>query len=206
MLPPLYRKVKFTMNEDTELCEYVQDPFEPVTAEERAFCREYSSRGRTSVVESVRAAYPDRAGLSDNSLRERGRKLLETPKIQHHLSMIAREAVAIDGYSLSQYLSELDYARDHAFRSGQVSAAVRAIELKGRATGHDKEVHIVQEERSVEIIHEELLSIVQARPDVAKELAKYLGGEPTAMIESDKNDTTENNVSRGIGEEGRSGL
>lgn len=190
MLPPLYRKVKFTMNEDTDLCEYVQDPFEPVTTEERAFCREYSSRGRTSVVESVRAAYPDRASLSDNSLRERGRKLLEIPKIQHHLSMIAREAVAIDGYSLSQYLSELDYARDCSFRTGQVSAAVRAIELKGRAMGLDKEVHIVQEERSVEIIHAELLAIIQARPDVAKELAKYLGGEPTARIE---NDTTEKN-------------
>ena len=79
------------------------------------------------------------AGYSNTYANNIGLKLFDNSRVKEEIDRIEALNRARSGYTIDQYILELDEARARAIDYKQVSAEITAIIAKGRSQGFDKD-------------------------------------------------------------------
>ena len=98
-----------------------------------AIAAEYCTNGYNKVQALLAVGY------SVNYANHGGLKLLDNVRVKQAIARIQANAQAKTGYTIDQYIQELDEARARAIDYKQVSAEITAILAKGRSQGFDKD-------------------------------------------------------------------
>lgn len=100
-----------------------------LTPKQEAFANAYLKTG--NAVESYRIAY-DAEDMSYKAIDKEARKLLEHPGISLILAQASKRAQERAVVSFDEHVAELKTLRELAKQNGQISAAIKAEELRGR--------------------------------------------------------------------------
>ncbi len=103
-----------------------------LSVKQELFCLEYLATGNAS--EAYRRAYST-GNMAPETIGRRAHDLVHSGKIKAKLEEIRGGAVDRAEYSLAQHLERLKDLSEQAEREGNYSAAVRAEELRGKASG-----------------------------------------------------------------------
>jgi phage terminase small subunit len=102
-----------------------------LTAMQEAFCIAYGLPGSEQYSNATAAA--KEAGYSEASASNSGWKNLQSPEIRARISEIQREAMHGAYVNANKVLSDLENLRKRAENKGDLSTAVRCIELIGKS-------------------------------------------------------------------------
>jgi phage terminase small subunit len=105
-----------------------------MTVKHRKFVTEYIKDGN-----AAQAAI--RSGYAPKHARKSGHRLLTRPEVRAAVEAARRPALKKSQISLESHLEELARLRDKAIAKGQLSAAVRAEECRGKVAGLYVERH-----------------------------------------------------------------
>jgi len=100
-----------------------------LTKKQEAFLREYLKS--LDVVQAYTAAY-DVKSMTRESIRREGNDLLKHPLIAPRLVSVIRKAEAKDLLTLEKHMERLDELSKKAETLEQISAAIKAEELRGK--------------------------------------------------------------------------
>lgn len=104
----------------------------PLSIRQINFCLMYVKTG--NALEAYRRSY-NVDSLKDASLKRNTYRLLKTPKIQNRIESLKAPAIAEAELSVDSHLKTLTELRDLARKSGNLTAAIRAEELRGKVAG-----------------------------------------------------------------------
>lgn len=121
-----------------------------------------------SGADSVRAA-TDTSAWSKSSIWAEASKLEHHPSIRLWLNAARRAALGAQSVTLEQHLRELERLKEIAIATGNIGAAVKAEESRGRAGGLYVEKHQDVTDHNPE---RTLREIAQHNPELASSLAK----------------------------------
>jgi phage terminase small subunit len=100
-----------------------------LTQKQRTFCDRYLEIGNAS--EAYRHAYAI-GSMSDHAIRTEASRLLRNPNIALRLSTFNDKVETVAKLSFAQHMEELRELRDMAKAKGQMGAAIKAEELRGK--------------------------------------------------------------------------
>src|SRR5262245_23164050 len=103
-----------------------------LTQKQEMFCLGYIETGNAS--EAYRRAY-NTANMKDTTIHVRASELLADSKIKERVAELRKAAEENALLSLEGHLKELAEIRDLAKKKGQLPAAIKAEELRGRLSG-----------------------------------------------------------------------
>jgi phage terminase small subunit len=103
-----------------------------LTQRQETFCQEYIKTGNAS--EAYRAAYSS-SNMKPETVWSKGCRLLKHDKVRARLEELRAPAVESARVTLEAHLNRLEELSRLAQEEGQVSAAVKAEELRGKACG-----------------------------------------------------------------------
>lgn len=124
-MPKKKRTTKDTVEEIKEAASSGND----LTLKQQAFVRAYFETGNAT--EAYRRAY-DAQEMSDDAIRVEACRLLKHPNIALRLNAHNRTAMADTQLTLEEHMAELRTLRDQSKQNGQMSAAIKAEELRGK--------------------------------------------------------------------------
>lgn len=104
-----------------------------VTAKQEAFIRAYLRCGNAS--EAYRKAY-DCKTAKPETVNKRASELLSSGEIAGRVAAAQSKASDLAVLSLADHLARLALLSEEARKADQFSAAIKAEELRGKATGH----------------------------------------------------------------------
>lgn len=142
-----------------------------LTPKQEAFVAAYLETGNAS--EAYRRAY-DTSKMKPESVNRLAKQLMDHVKISSTVAEHRREARQAVKISLKDHLETLQKLRDGAESAGQYSAAVKAEEQRGKASG----IYIAAEEDEREIR-------AMNRDDILQELAQIRAVLDTYAARSD---------------------
>lgn len=100
-----------------------------LTKKQRAFIKEYKANGGNSTQAAIKAGYSEKTAYSIGS------ENLTKPEIKEALAEHEKKMQEKYEYTIEKMVQELDEEKINADSVGNVSAALKAIELKGKAFG-----------------------------------------------------------------------
>ena len=100
-----------------------------LTRKQELFCREYVANGYNATQAAIKAGYSKKTAYSI------GQENLKKPEIATFLSEYAKKEQEKFEYTKEAHFKELDELKDLAKETGNVAAAVKATELKGKLCG-----------------------------------------------------------------------
>ena len=100
-----------------------------LTKKQKAFVKAYKENGGNGTQAAIKAGY------SENTAREIATENLSKPYIAKALAEHEKKMQENDEYTIEKMVQELDEEKINADSVGNVSAALKAIELKGKAFG-----------------------------------------------------------------------
>lgn len=106
-----------------------------LTPKQQKFCNEYLSNGNNATQAAIAAGY------SKKTARIIGSKLLTSVNILKFLSSKKEVDVNQSGYDQKKHFLELEELHKMAVKAGDVKAALKAVELKGKLNGLYIEKH-----------------------------------------------------------------
>lgn len=106
----------------------------PLTPRQQRFVQEYLTD-----LNATQAAV--RAGFSAKTAGQIGARLLKDVKVRAEIVKGQGKAADRNELTVDAHLAELDRLATHALAAGQVSAAIRAQELRGKVAGFYVERH-----------------------------------------------------------------
>ena len=110
-----------------------KNPLAGLTPKQEAFCLEYLKCGNAS--EAYRAAY-DAGDMKPATINRKAKELMDNGKITARLNVLRQPAVEAAQLTLQEHLSALASLRDKAAMAEKYEPAVKAEELRGKASGH----------------------------------------------------------------------
>jgi phage terminase small subunit len=102
---------------------------EKLTPKQEAFVLAYLECGNAT--QAYRVAY-DADGMTAASIDKEARRLLSNPRITPRLDQLHKKVEAKALLSLEEHMSELRNLRELAKQNAQISAAIKAEELRGK--------------------------------------------------------------------------
>lgn len=144
------------------------DDLPELTANQREFVR-LRLAGKTGA-DAYRGAY-DVSGMNDRAIWVEASRVSANPKVSLWLSAARQAHLGTAVLTRDSHLAELDRLKEIAIASGNVGAAVKAEELRGKVAGH--QVDRVQEIPADPA--DTLRDIAQHQPDLAAQLAAAHG-------------------------------
>lgn len=110
-----------------------------LTQKQEDFCLAYIETGNAT--EAYRRAYKPKTS-NQNTLCRTAKGLLDNPKIAARIEELRAPVIKKAQITLDSHLSTLEELRDLAKVSGQYSAATKAEELRGKASGlYTEKIH-----------------------------------------------------------------
>lgn len=106
-----------------------------LTLKQRRFCDEYLANGGNATEAALAAGYSSKTAYSIGS------ENLNKPEIKEYLQVRGEQNAAKFEYTLREHVQDLDELADLAKRDGNLNAAIRAKELKGKVCGLYLERH-----------------------------------------------------------------
>ena len=122
-------KKKRSTKETVEAIKEATTSGRQLTLKQEAFINAYLETGNAT--QAYRRAY-DADGMSDEAIRVEAHKLLKHPNIALRLESFKQSAVAETMLTLEAHMSELRTLRELAKQNAQISAAIKAEELRGK--------------------------------------------------------------------------
>lgn len=104
----------------------------PLTPKQEAFCLAYMEKGNAS--DAYRRAY-DVSRMTPGSVNRKAKELLDNGKITARLEELRAPVVQKAQITLESHLTELERLKARAEKAGNISAALKAEELRGKAVG-----------------------------------------------------------------------
>ena len=144
------------------------DELPDLTPNQREFVR-LRLAGKTGA-DAYRGAY-DVSGMNDRTIWVEASRVSANPKVSLWLSAARQAHLGTAVLTRDAHIAELDRLKEIALASGNVGAAVKAEELRGKVAGH-------QVERVQEVPHDPadtLRHIAEHQPDLAAQLAQAHG-------------------------------
>lgn len=106
-----------------------------LTVKQRRFCDEYLANGGNATEAAIAAGYSPKTAYAI------GHENLSKLEIQAYLQARGEQNAAKFEYTLREHVKDLDELADLAKRDGNLNAAIRAKELKGKVCGLYLERH-----------------------------------------------------------------
>lgn len=103
-----------------------------LTPKQERFCLLYIETGNAS--EAYRRAY-DASRMTSGSVNRKAKELLDNGKITARLDELRAPVVEKAQITLESHLTELERLKRRAEQAGNINAALRAEELRGKAVG-----------------------------------------------------------------------
>ena len=103
-----------------------------LTARQEAFCLRYLETGNAS--EAYRQTYKSTV-MKPETVNRKAKELLDNGKITARLDELRAPVVEKAQLTLESHLTELDRLKTAAEGAGNITAAIRAEELRGKAAG-----------------------------------------------------------------------
>lgn len=100
-----------------------------LTHKQELFCREYVANGYNATQAAIKAGYSPKTAYSS------GQRLLKHVEIKSALEKHSKMEQEKFNYTKEAHFKELDELKDLAKQTGNVAAAVKATELKGKLCG-----------------------------------------------------------------------
>lgn len=100
-----------------------------LSAKQRRFCEEY-------IKDSNATQAAIRAGYAENSAKQQGARLLTKDDVADHIKKLSAPILKSAEITRDDHLEQLRKLRDMAIEAGNVQAATRAEELRGKVCGH----------------------------------------------------------------------
>lgn len=100
-----------------------------LTQKQEAFVVAYLKTGNSS--EAYRMAY-DAKAMSDEAINVEGCRLLKNPKVALRMQSVAQKADKKAVLTLEEHMLELHALKELGKQNGQISAAIKAEELRGK--------------------------------------------------------------------------
>ena len=100
-----------------------------LTRKQELFCREYVANGYNATQAALKAGYSKKTAYAS------GAENLKKPQIVAFLSEYTRKEQEKFEYTKEAHFKELDELKEKAVITGNVAAAVKATELKGKLCG-----------------------------------------------------------------------
>lgn len=85
--------------------------------------------------EAYRTAYPKSRKWADTSLWPEASRLAAEPKVRARVDQLKRQAAEANELTVVEHLRTLNDLREEARTAGQMSAAIKAEELRGKCSG-----------------------------------------------------------------------
>lgn len=92
-----------------------------------------------SQAEAYRQAFPKSANWSPSALHSQASRLAADPKVAARVRAIRAPVVEAAECTLQEHLAHLKHLRDLAEQTGDIKAAIKAEELRGKVSGHYSE-------------------------------------------------------------------
>jgi hypothetical protein len=129
------------------------------------FCHHYVQYGH--MIRAVMAAYPD-VKRSEYDNYHMARRLLKKRNIQRCVSELRHELRITQRTGIDQHLTQLANIRDKALAKGQMSAAAKAEELRGKVLGfYVQDIRVTHELGPNESLNR-LRAILAGSPKIAR--------------------------------------
>lgn len=142
-----------------------------LTIAEADFIAAYLSLKPPSGAEAYRRLHPN---ANDETAKREAKRFLARPHVAAFLAKLQAKALDDAGCTFAQHLRDLRGLRDAATRLGEFSVAIRAEELRGRASGH-----YVERSRVDVSLTQELVNAINVADLSDEELAEVRSGKIT---------------------------
>jgi len=103
-----------------------------LTPKQERFCHEYLALGNASA--AYRAAYST-ANMKEETVWRNAKTLMDNSKVSTRINELKAPAIEKAELTVEKHLIELAELRDTAKAAGQITAAIRAEELRGKVAG-----------------------------------------------------------------------
>lgn len=179
--PEIWENMSMDSDQDdqTEAVEEPELELPNLTARQKTFVEAMAAGKRAT--EAYKEAYSTE-GWTAGSIAVNASKTRNHPKVKAWLNAIYAAAVRGNVLTVEEHVAELDRLRELAVEDKQFTAAVRAEELKGKASG----LYIERHEYDATITVRQDQAVTEFRriapylkPDIALKMAKDLGVDPS---------------------------
>ncbi|MBN2183154.1 MAG: terminase small subunit [Sedimentisphaerales bacterium] len=118
---------------------------ETLTPKEESFCLLYTEIGSETFCHGTLSA--ERAGYAKAGARTQAWKLLRIPKIRERIAEIHSENMSLSHINVHSQLAKLENLRQNAEEKGDLSSAIRAVELTGKYLQMFNDRHVIVTEQ-----------------------------------------------------------
>jgi hypothetical protein len=136
------------------------EKIETLTPQQETFCVFYTNIGTETFCHGTLSA--EQAEYAKASCRTTAWKLLRTPKIRERIAEIHHENMSRNLINVDSQLAKLEHLRRKAEERGDLSSAIRAVELVGKYLSMFSDKHVIVTEQPQHEIDPEKAAVIDA--------------------------------------------